>query len=157
MDKNFYLRYFFGPQADYYDSVAEDLHEGTSRFNIAAFFLGVFWMAYRKMYVYTAALYGFLFAEGLAENWLIPELSQTYGYMVASNLVIGSIIGFFGNRLYIGFARRRVAQLIGDVPADAPPTPELVARLRRAGGVSWVGPVVVFAVMLLNAVAYIFF
>jgi len=139
---NDYLPYFFGPQADYYTGVADDLDEGKVRFNEGAFFLGMFWMAYRKMYANAAIAFVLIMAESALEDWLIPELSKTFAYALISNLIIASVVGFIGNRLYINFARQRVAALVSGASAGSFPDRDVVSQLQRQGGVSWVGPVV---------------
>lgn len=137
-----YLPFFFGPQADYYTSVADDLEAGKIRFNEGAFFFGMFWMAYRKMYTYAAVTFTVIMAESALEDWLIPQLSKTFAYSLISNLVIASVIGFVGNRLYITFARRRVAQLTNNRLVYTVPDRSIVDQLRVQGGVSWTGPLV---------------
>lgn len=139
------LRFFFGSQADYYTDVAEDLDAGKLRFNEGAFFLGMFWMAYRKMYANAAITFGFFVVEGLLEDWLIPELSQTKGYILGSGLVIASVLGTIGNRLYINFARQRVST-IASPAADL--DPDTITQLRKAGGTSWTGPLVLLLVFI---------
>ncbi|MBO0952407.1 DUF2628 domain-containing protein [Fibrella forsythiae] len=140
------LRFFFGPQADYYTGVAEDLDEGKTRFNEGAFFFGMFWMAYRKMYANAAITFTFIMTESVLEDWLIPEVSKTFVYSLVSNILIASVIGFAGNRLYINFARKRVAAIAPNV--DVPTDSEVIARLRKQGGVSWRGPLVVLVAFL---------
>ncbi len=52
------------------------------------------------------------------------------------------MIGFIGNRLYINFARKCVGELVtGSVPGTTYDT-DLIAGIRKQGGVSWVGPLV---------------
>lgn len=138
-----YLPFFFGPQADYYASVADDLDEGKIRFNEGAFFFGMFWMAYRKMYRHAGITFVLIMAESTLEDWLIPQLSKTFAYSLISNMIIASVIGFVGNRLYVDFARKRVADLTSNVLVYTIPDRDLIAQLRKQGGVSWVGPVVV--------------
>ena len=141
------LRFFFGPQADYYTDVAEDLDAGKMRFNEGAFFLGMFWMAYRKMYVNAAITFGIIIGEGLLEDWLIPELSQTKAYILISNLVIASVLGAIGNRLYVNFARQRVADM---APAASDLDSETITQLRRAGGTSWTGPLILLLLFVVT-------
>ncbi|MEZ0539182.1 DUF2628 domain-containing protein [Fibrella arboris] len=138
-----YLPYFFGPRADYYCQVVDDLEQGKVRFNEGAFFFGMFWMAYRKMYANAAITFALIMAESALEDWLIPVLSETYAYMLVSNLLIASLIGFSGNRLYSTFSRRQVARLTQrPILQDAASERDVLAVLRRQGGVSWVGPLV---------------
>lgn len=146
---NEYLPFFFGPRADYYIGVTEDLDEGKIRFNEGAFFFGMFWMAYRKMYVQAAITFAIIMAESALEDWLIPGLSKTFAYSLISNLLIASVIGFIGNRLYVRFARRRVAELTQNVLTYSTPDASIVAQLREQGGVSWLGPVVLLLAFIL--------
>ncbi|RYF78631.1 MAG: DUF2628 domain-containing protein [Cytophagaceae bacterium] len=141
------LRYFFGSQADYYTGVAEDLDEGKTRFNEGAFFFGMFWMAYRKMYANAAITFAIIMAESALEDWLIPEASKTFVYSLVSNVLIASVIGFAGNRLYINFARKRVAAIASNISELT--DPEAIAQLRKQGGVSWLGPLVVLAAFII--------
>jgi hypothetical protein len=152
---NDYLPLFFGPQAEYYTGVGDDLDEGKTRFNEGAFFFGMFWMAYRKMYVNAAITFAIIMTESALEDWLIPVLSDTFAYSLISNLVIASVLGFMGNRLYINFARKRVAKLMA-VNAGHLSDRGLIAQLRKQGGVSWVGPLVLLLVFIF-LVSFVFY
>lgn len=148
MRMNDYLPYFFGPQADYYIGVAEDLDEGKTRFNEGAFFFGMFWMAYRKMYLNAAITFALIMAESALEDWLIPQLSATFAYSLISNLLIGCLTGFIGNRLYINFSRKRVTQLVPDAMNPVRDS-AVIARLREQGGTSWIGPLLLLLTFIL--------
>ncbi len=153
---NDYLPYFFGPQADYYSNVADNLDEGKTRFNEGAFFFGMFWMAYRKMYQNAAITFALIMTLSALEDWLIPVLSETFAYALFSNILIGSVIGFMGNRLYITFARKRVEELVtGSVPGTSYDT-NLIARIRKQGGVSWIGPLVVLLAFIFLVISTYF-
>lgn len=137
-----HLRAFFGPQARYYLDVAQDFRDGVPfRYNIAAFFLGLFWMLYRKLYavfVITALL---VVLEQQLEQRLLPNLAANPAWNTFSNLVTASLVGMLGNRLYL----RQAVNKIAEVTALGLGEEATLAELRRRGGTSWAGPLALIA------------
>ena len=81
--------------ASYYQAQFEKItpKKQYAGFNIAAFFLGVVWLFYRKMYSYGFMAIGLIVAIGIAELFLGIESS-------GANIGLAVAFGMFGNTLY---------------------------------------------------------
>jgi hypothetical protein len=147
------LRAYVGARADYYLHAWHPLRTGeatSAGVNKSAFFAGLAWLFYRKLYRPALVVLLIVFIEtGISES-----LFHWYGYddpPRAYNLlaifVYSSVIGIFGNVWHYRLAVRRIE--------GAPPgtTPEALARL---GGTSWLsvlgGIVLLFVVLIVLAV-----
>ena len=73
-------------------------------FNIAAFFLGVVWLFYRKMYSYGFMAIGLIVAIGMVEILLGIESSGT-------NIGLAVAFGMFGNTLYKHHVDQQIAKI----------------------------------------------
>lgn len=72
-------------------------------FNIAAFFLGVVWLFYRKMYSYGFMAIGLIVAIGIVEIFLGIESS-------GANIGLAVAFGMFGNTLYKHHVDQQIAK-----------------------------------------------
>ena len=73
-------------------------------FNIAAFFLGVVWLFYRKMYRYGFMAIGLIVAIGIVEILLGIESS-------GANIGLAVAFGMFGNTLYKHHVDQQIAKI----------------------------------------------
>ena len=73
-------------------------------FNIAAFFLGVVWLFYRKMYSYGFMAIGLIVAIGMVEIFLGIESS-------GANIGLAVAFGMFGNTLYKHHVDQQIAKI----------------------------------------------
>ena len=73
-------------------------------FNIAAFFLGVVWLFYRKMYRYGFMAIGLIVAIGIVEILLGIESS-------GANIGLAVAFGMFGNTLYRHHVDQQIAKI----------------------------------------------
>ncbi|VXA84663.1 conserved membrane hypothetical protein [Acinetobacter sp. 8I-beige] len=73
-------------------------------FNIAAFFLGVVWLFYRKMYSYGFMAIGLIVAIGMVEIFLGIESS-------GANIGLAVAFGMFGNTLYKHHVDQQIAKV----------------------------------------------
>ena len=73
-------------------------------FNIAAFFLGVVWLFYRKMYSYGFMAIGLIVAIGMVEILLGIESS-------GANIGLAVAFGMFGNTLYKHHVDQQIAKV----------------------------------------------
>lgn len=118
---------FIGRNYDFYAAkwaIANAKHSPTS-WNWAAFFLGVGWMAYRKMYKFSFIFIALLCAETIAEYMFkVPA-----GISAAVNLGVAMTFGLLGNSWYQQHVRQKVDAISRTLP------PQLVAtELGRQGG-----------------------
>ena len=73
-------------------------------FNLAAFFLGVVWLFYRKMYSYGFMAIGLIVAIGIVEILLGIESS-------GANIGLAVAFGMFGNTLYKHHVDQQIAKI----------------------------------------------
>ena len=73
-------------------------------FNIAAFFLGVVWLFYRKMYSYGFMAMGLIVVIGIVEIFLGIESS-------GANIGLAVAFGMFGNTLYKHHVDQQIAKV----------------------------------------------
>ena len=112
-----YQRYY---QAKFAQITPKKLLSG---FNIGAFFFGVIWLFYRKMYLYGFAALGLIIAVSLIEIALEVE-----GH--GSGIGLAVFFGLMSNSLYKHFAERKIAAIQRQAPAYAED------HIRAAGGTS---------------------
>ena len=91
--------------ASYYQAQFEKItpKKQYAGFNIAAFFLGVVWLFYRKMYSYGFMAIGLIVAIGIVEILLGIESS-------GANIGLAVAFGMFGNTLYRHHVDQQIAK-----------------------------------------------
>lgn len=114
----------------------------TSSFNLAAFFLSILWLGYRKMYkivLFTSLFYlAFdivLYLIGYKYDFFNDSLDRSIGLGVAAT------IGFLGNHLYKNHAKHQIKLLqeTGDASVES---------LKKRGGRSFLGLVIGLLIFL---------
>jgi hypothetical protein len=130
------LAAFVGPKkAAYYLKQWQPLLAGISKstkVNWVAFFFAGFWMAYRKMYLHAAVLYGVLIVIGVAE-FVIFDLGTGRPMPPFADRAVGigvaAVCGIYANRWYLKHAQRRIAEVHAQVPEEA-----RMQEIARRGG-----------------------
>ena len=91
--------------ASYYQAQFEKItpKKQYAGFNIAAFFLGLVWLFYRKMYRYGFMAIGLIVAIGMVEIFLGIESS-------GANIGLAVAFGMFGNTLYRHHVDQQIAK-----------------------------------------------
>ena len=123
-------RAYIGPSADYFLAKWRyaDATNKPNSWNWAAFFLTVFWLAYRKMWgpmaIGTGALFGLRIVGGLAPPLALLTTLLTLG--------VAGWIGWSGNALY----RKAVDSAVAEARKAVTPAQSPVALLQLRGGVS---------------------
>ena len=140
------LEIFVGKNYDYYKrkwGIIIGLNKSHNSWNWAAFFFVVFWMPYRKMYLYSFVYLSALIIETLFEYAV--KIPNTSVLSYAINIAISVMVGLYGNYWYKFHAEKRVKEII------ATNTPERVKiELARQGGTSIVA-VIGYTILLLAA------
>ena len=92
--------------ASYYQAQFEKItpKKQYAGFNIAAFFLGLVWLFYRKMYRYGFMAIGLIVAIGMVEIFLGIESS-------GANIGLAVAFGMFGNTLYKHHVDQQIAKI----------------------------------------------
>ncbi len=146
VDDNMFYRTYFGKSSDYYAERYEKISAGeTVIFNSYAFFLGFFWLAYRKMYV---ELVGIMLVVAIMDTLLLfvleidnPSLDRIL------NIIWAGIMGSFANYFYI----RKAKRVVETAKNTYTNTSDQLDYLEKEGGVSYIGPVIVgvFSIILI--------
>jgi hypothetical protein len=146
-NKELYARYF-QKNSDYYIEQIESYNESKKySFNISAFFLGIFWMTYRKMYLQAVVVIIMILIESYLEDILV-QLNfisiNTYEIIDKGAMLIwGIIIGSISNRLYISKTKKDIKKIL-DENSDPRKIDELI---QKKGGTNWNGPLTVLALL----------
>jgi hypothetical protein len=116
-DKGELLNIYFRRNSDYYIGQMNKYEErGKCSFSVAAFFLGIFWMAYRKMYVHILIVFGIISVETLIRETLYYiNVISTSIYEIIDNLfplILALVIGFLSNRFYIIKTKRAIQKIL---------------------------------------------
>ena len=129
---------FIGPRAQrYMTSWANQ----TYRFCWAGLFFGIFWLLYRKMYMF--AFYTLLIS--IAWVFAFYVLAIPLLYAAALNIVISLALGVFGDSFYHSFVVEQIKRF------EANPT-DGVEILRLSGGVTWSVPLMWLFLQLLAVI-----
>lgn len=124
------LEIFIGKNADYYLKRFEKFEKGSSiSWNWSAFGFGIFWMAYRKMYLFTFLAILLTFILNYIESSV--NFSPLFSLLLSLWLWLG--FGMFGNYLYYIHAKNKVAQITLEFPDEK----EQQYILEKEGGTSW--------------------
>ena len=130
---------FIGPKADYYIPAFQKMDATGSAisWNWAAFVFGLFWMLYRKMWLYALVIWGALFVIGL-----IPGIGAALdGFLGIASWIL---FGLFGNWLY----KRKVEEELAAAAHLEPAARK--AQLASRGGITWIPVIVVGALTLIG-------
>lgn len=103
--------------------------------NWAAFFLGIEWMAYRKMYVEAVLTFLAVSVTSIALNLLLGLLGLPWGLGKALGDLFRLVLGILGNLLYRNKALRSVRK------TGALDEPSRLSYLKSKGGTSAIGVV----------------
>lgn len=94
------LHLLIGTNTDYYLKRIDTINSKKANWNWAAFLLAPFWMIYRKMYIYGAAVLGGMLLLSFIRNWV--------GYILLLGIYI--VLGLFGNFIYLFYITKKAAQ-----------------------------------------------
>lgn len=125
-----HIQTFVGDNYEYYRAKwqkSADNNNNPMSWNWAAFFLGVVWLVYRKMYNYALIFVGLIALDMLIETFY--PLPDFMGNVV--NIVIALAFGFYGNALY----QMHVNQKTGEIVSMSPPD-QVEPELKAQGGVN---------------------
>lgn len=100
----------------------------SSNFNFAAFFFGLYYMCYRKMYGRSVLIFLLIIVAAFAVGFLAPALSGILP------LVIWLSEGFYFNKMYIAHALKKIEKIRTNNPMAS--YEELDAICSRKGGTS---------------------
>ncbi len=144
---------YFGTKAEYYNGVLEKIKANKIIvFGVFPFLFSIFWMLYRKMY-----LYGFVLTiiisivSEFAESIYISNYNNVNHttITIVQNLSIAIIFGLFGNWLYISDAQRKINKLKIKCNNEN----NLIEKIKKDGGTNWLAPLILLGLIILLLVA----
>lgn len=145
---------FFANEENYYLDVINSYDNGRRfTFNPYAFFLGIFWLLYRKMYltVFILFIVGIaeaFFTDFLYENYLISD--RVYETLdIISRILWASVLGFFGNKFYMLEANRKISKVLHKNLSEV----AVHMKLRKVGGTTLIPHMVI--VILIGLLAFL--
>lgn len=133
------LRVFIGPRADTY---IRKWSNQSWYFCWAGFFFSIFWLLYRKMYMF--AVYMLLIS--LMFGYLLYNWGFSLEYNLFINIFISLLVGVFGHHFYRSHVGAQLSKFQNDSNGD-------LKMLELTGGVTWSVPI---AWLLLQILAGIF-
>ena len=139
---------FYGTSCDYYRKRQEELQSGKKiSFSFYAFFLGFFWLGYRKMYKELLILFGSISIINIFSLLIVPESSSLDRVL---NMFISVTIGAYANYFYIKKAERTIneARLIYAEEGDQ------LEYIRSKGGTNAWAPVIVGVCLISIGITY---
>ncbi len=116
-------RIYLGEQANYYIPKWEKIQSGQIiTFNIYAFFFGIFWMLYRKMYRTALVIGAIMFVQIIAEESLRVNMNMTeedfQPITWTFNILFSTCFALFSNLLFFNEAQRRISEVKNSTVAN---------------------------------------
>ena len=146
--KEIFEAYYYKNSEYYIERLEKYINNEKNTFSIKGFFLGLFWMSYRKMYKIVIIIFLILLFETYLEEILyaynlMPEF--LYQLLGKAGLIIwGTIYGFIANRLYIAKSIKDIDK-ISNSYSDIEQCKE---RAKLKGGVNWFAPFVLLLIII---------
>lgn len=142
VEDTIYYRTFFGKASDYYEERRERLLAGSATvFNPYAFFLGFFWMAYRKMHIELLVLVAITIVFECLLLFVFNIDNPAVDRVV--NLAWGITVGLYANTFYFKKGTRTIEQA-KEMYAN---TGDRLDYVENQGGTSAIGPIIVGIVL----------
>jgi Protein of unknown function (DUF2628) len=144
-----YLVVYFDRQRDYYLERYRSYHLGDKfTFNIGAFFGGVLWFIYRKLFLEATIIVLLLIAYGILESLIYDLFSinsefQKLSYIISS-VVFAIVYGFIGNQRYFKCVEKRINNILLKTMDEN----ERIRLLKKKGGVLWT-PILIIAILII--------
>jgi uncharacterized membrane protein len=151
--KEEYYRAFFRESSDYYLEAVANVQAGRKfTINLAAFFLGILWLLYRKMYRVAGVVFVVTLIKSIVEQNIYRSASlspQTIQYLqVISGIVVAVILCSIANYLYVLQANRIITETINTYREEE----KIIEALHQKGGTS---PMVAFLLFVMLIAAYV--
>ncbi len=152
-----YLKAFFGKQTGYYWDYYTDYVNGRKfMFNIGAFFLGFFWMLYRKLYWqaigYISLLIGVDIMWYSIYSSFKVDIEIQKAIMIIDAFLFAFILGFIGNWIYFKSVDRRVSAILHTSSEEE----KRIVLLTKKGGVSYIA-FIIFGIWIAAIVLLVYY
>lgn len=148
-----YFENFFGERKDYFIPKLIALENGKKySFNIGAFFFGIFWVLYRRLYIHSLIIFFVVIVESKIEKILLIRLGDTRDMEISLRviwlIVFGIILGYSGNYFYLKHSKKRVEVIVSSTDDET----IKMKKLRKSGSGNWI---LVLSILLILVLALI--
>ncbi len=129
---------FVGTKYPYYNRKWKKSKGNKPSWNFAAFFLSMFWMGYRKMYMPVILMLTLFFVTDLVIYFLNDrQLTDSMVNATDSSITAGIsiMLGLYGNYFYYIHTRKK----INAIESEGLPDEQRKTKLRNQGQTSWLG------------------
>ena len=145
--KTEYYQAYFGDHFDYYMPVMIDFEQGKKfTFNVWAFFCGLFWQLYRKLYLAILLFIAVIIIETRIGNWAIRYWSlnsdATNLIKLITIIILGIMYGYTGNY----FLMRKAQKKIGLILSTENDEGLILEKLKKAGSGNSLGIAIVLVI-----------
>lgn len=143
-----HYKLYFGKKADYYFDIVTELDSGKRVvFNLFSFLFGLFWMLYRKLYLPLLIVVILIFLESMIEQTILISINAspvTEAVVEKISLFIWvSLLGFFGNTMYINQANRKITKILAlNLTIE-----ETDRKIKKAGGTTLIPHLIIAAII----------
>lgn len=139
--------FFQKNHSKYLDRLADYRDGKKFTFNVFPFLFGIFWFAYRKMYLESTILFVIIISESLLENFVFlthmdPASLRSTSLVVS--IAFATVTGFLGNYLYLRKAEKTVAFARENYRSEE----DQKAFLAEKGGVKLLSPLIVVLLII---------
>lgn len=134
-----YFEIYFGKSKDYYLPKLIAFENGKKySFNIGAFFFGIFWLLYRRLYVHSLIVFLVIFVESSIEKFLLTRLENTKHIQISLTIIwtilLGFVLGYLGNYFYLKHSKKKVENIISSTNDER----KKIKKLKRSGSGNWI-------------------
>ena len=135
-----YYQAYFGDQWGYYLPIMIYFESGKKfSFNVWAFFFGMLWQLYRRLYLAILIFIIIVIVESALENWVFSYWSLTKLNTILINfittIIFGIIYGYTGNY----FLMRKLQDKISQILATENDEELILEKIRKAGSKNTLG------------------
>jgi len=145
-----YFEQYFGKRKDYFIPKLIALKNGKKfSFNIGAFFFGIFWVFYRRLYIHSLIILFVVFVESKIENILLIRLGDTKDMEISIKFIwlitFGIILGYFGNYFFLKRSINRVENIISSTSDEK----IKMENLKKSGSGNWILVLSIVSIIIL--------
>ena len=134
-----YFENYFGKRKDYFIPKLIALENGKKySFNYGAFFFGIFWVLYRRLYVHSLIIFLIVMIESMIEMWLLDYYRYDRDLEISMRviwlLIYGIVLGYLGNYFYLKSSKKKIEQISLSQEEES----FKMRKLKKLGSGNWI-------------------
>ena len=146
--KTEYCNAYFGDNGSYYLPVMIDFEKGKKFcFNVWAFFFGLLWQLYRKLYTMMLLFITIAIVESIIRKWAIQCWNLEGDSIKLINLIViliyGTVYGYTGNYFLMRKAQKKIALILTNENDEI----IILEKIRKTGSENRMGVTLVLAII----------